>query len=731
LGERKPVSSKFFKTTTHCLAFALIGAGLSLLAPTTRANHITGTHGWEIVARLTGTQGSSSINPTWDVGIGGTDLGHMVNHNGKVYFLFGDTFNAEGSGGSGGPDWRQNVMAYSTDFNPADGITFNGWITRPNGTARQVIAPGTQPVTYIPTGAISVGDKIYTWYMHVTDWSNWTLDHAGLAWWREGDSRFTIVPDFQFAGSTAQGTQGGKFGMVAASYRSPLENANDEHIYIWGTGGGRLGGLKLARVMPNQIENISAYEYFGGLANGTPLWTDNEFDAPLLINDTIGEMSVMYNEELRAWTLMYHRGSDNSFQIRQADSPWGVWSAPKTVTRFEQAPGLYAPYMNPLLVEDNGKTLYFTMSLWNPYDVYLAKVTLDIDYRTEWIASTGTWASVSNWSHGRPTSDYHVTINNGGMIWLATPASARAVDIGTGAEVGGRIELTGSANLTVNGLVQIASTGVLGLSGGKLIAAQIRNSVGGAFNFNGGTLHVGTFTGNLINANGVLAPGNSIGTTNIMGNYAQQAGATLAIEISGLLPGTQHDRVDVTGNVSLDGKLQIALVDGFMPATNQTFTVLSAAGLTGTFANVAVGQRLMTHDGTGTFVVDYGPGSPFGPNAIVISGFQLSGDFNNDGQVDVADYVVWRKGLGTTHSLNDFDLWRARYGDSPSGGASSSEPIAEPASVLLLSSGALVARRRLRRLQFTFVYDARKLWNVATMDLSNHDGAVTEKQSSD
>ncbi len=32
--------------------------------------------------------------------------------------------------------------------------------------------------------------------------------------------------------------------------------------------------------------------------------------------------------------------------------------------------------MNPLYVEGNGETVYFTMSLWGPYDVYLAKVTL-------------------------------------------------------------------------------------------------------------------------------------------------------------------------------------------------------------------------------------------------------------------------------------------------------------------------------------------------------------------
>ena len=28
----------------------------------------------------------------------------------------------------------------------------------------------------------------------------------------------------------------------------------------------------------------------------------------------------------------------------------------------------------------------------------------------------------------------------------------------------------------------------------------------------------------------------------------------------------------------------------------------------------------------------------------------LDGDFNNDGKVDAADYVVWRKGFGTTYT---------------------------------------------------------------------------------
>jgi Domain of unknown function (DUF4185) len=298
--------------------------------------------------------------------------------------LFGDTFASDAVAGSGGPDWRNNVMAYSTDTNPANGITFDGWITRPNGTAKQVINPGNQPTTYIPTGAISVGDKIYAWYMHVSNWATgWTLSHAGLASWREGDSEFTIVPNYRFenpAGgeyTTDEGRIGGNFGMVAASYR---ENMADPFIYLWGTPGGREGGVKLARFLPHQIENFSSYQYFDGTFAGVPLWTGNEYDAEKIVSSGVGEMSVMYNEAVGAWTMMYVSGGPQpGFEIRQAPNPWGPWSDPVTVADFWQAPGLYSPYMNPLYVEDNGKTLYFTMSLWDPYDVYLAKVTLDIE----------------------------------------------------------------------------------------------------------------------------------------------------------------------------------------------------------------------------------------------------------------------------------------------------------------------------------------------------------------
>jgi len=349
------------------LVMALLG---SLAAARASAREIVGAQNFRIVSRLTG---SPSQNQTTAVGVGGTDLGHMVNHNGKTYFLFGDTFSGETPFVGG--DWRHNAMAWSTDGAPANGITFGGWITNTSGRAREVIHSGIgSPITEIPTGAISLNNRIYAWYMGVNWWGppgQWTDERSGLAYWSEGDDRFTNVSTFNLDG-------GSNFGMVAASLRSPLENAADDHVYLWGTPTGRFGGVKLARVLPQEIENLASYRFFDGTVNGTPTWTANQSDADYIVRATVGEMSVMYNEFLDAWTMLYFNEVTAAFEIRQSPTPWGDWSAAIRVAHSQQAPGgLYAPYMNPLLVENGGETLYFTMSLWNPYDVYLAKVTLN------------------------------------------------------------------------------------------------------------------------------------------------------------------------------------------------------------------------------------------------------------------------------------------------------------------------------------------------------------------
>jgi hypothetical protein len=56
--------------------------------------------------------------------------------------------------------------------------------------------------------------------------------------------------------------------------------------------------------------------------------------------------------------------------------------------------------------------------------------------------------------------------------------------------------------------------------------------------------------------------------------------------------------------------------------------------------------------------------------------------------VDAADYVVWRKGFGTIYTENDFNIWRAHFGQSfisgTGSGASANAVVPEPATIILL-----------------------------------------------
>jgi len=84
----------------------------------------------------------------------------------------------------------------------------------------------------------------------------------------------------------------------------------------------------------------------------------------------------------------------------------------------------------------------------------------------------------------------------------------------------------------------------------------------------------------------------------------------------------------------------------------------------------------------------------------------LTGDYNNNGIVDAADYVIWRKAsntnavlpndpLGGTIGQAQFNQWRANFGKTLSGSGSGSglgiEAVPEPAAAVLLIVGILLA----------------------------------------
>ncbi len=87
-----------------------------------------------------------------------------------------------------------------------------------------------------------------------------------------------------------------------------------------------------------------------------------------------------------------------------------------------------------------------------------------------------------------------------------------------------------------------------------------------------------------------------------------------------------------------------------------------------------------------------GPATYFYDNVLIslIDSSLLTGDYNDDGLVDAADYVIWRMNAGTNNTLpnnllpgpigqDHFNQWKANFGAQAGGGAATSVP--EPTSL--------------------------------------------------
>lgn len=152
----------------------------------------------------------------------------------------------------------------------------------------------------------------------------------------------------------------------------------------------------------------------------------------------------------------------------------------------------------------------------------------------------------------------------------------------------------------------------------------------------------------------------------------------------------------ISGNASGANTLQVSLFDSSATVDNFTHPafawMLTAAG--GAGFNPTITQLAWNSPYVANYTVSnvwIGGASDFF--------FQPAdfGDFNWDGMVDAADYSVWRDGLGTLYDQDDYEVWKAHFGQSVgsgSGAGAFANSVPEPSSAaLLLAASFLVFGR--------------------------------------
>ncbi|MFO0788977.1 MAG: hypothetical protein U0805_05930 [Pirellulales bacterium] len=272
----------------------------------------------------------------------------------------------------------------------------------------------------------------------------------------------------------------------------------------------------------------------------------------------------------------------------------------------------------------------------------------------------------------------------------------------------GTMNFAGTANI-VGDVVNSAGAKIISGGGGATIFfddvannGEIRTSTNGFTVFYGAVSGAGSFTGTgTVNFEGDLTPGNSPAALAFGGDVAFGAGATLQMELGGTSPGTTYDQLQVADSLALDGALVVSLINGFNPAAGDSFNLLNWGSLSGTFSTLV----LPNLDGG----LSWNTSQLYTTGTLSVVGGVL-GDYNNNGVVDAADYVLWRNGgplaneVDTPGTINaqDYAAWRARFGNTANAAAASldaNSAVPEPAAgeMLVLAAAALQRARRRRR----------------------------------
>jgi hypothetical protein len=327
------------------------------------------------VTQLTGPGSQNRTNARWQVD--DTDLGLMwESAPGRIAIAFGDTFGTGFTdGGPGTTDWRSNVIGFSTDHDLAHGMTIDNMVSDAPCHAVEVLGSykvNNFEVTVIPTSGFAVGNRQYLSFMSVARWSKqpgrWWTNYGGLAYSDDGGQNWVDDQNARWDNIFGKG----QFQVVAMV---PYHG----YVYMFGTPNGRFGTIALSRVPQDQVLNKTAYQYWiDGFWRPTiqptpPGGQGIELSASPIMSGGAGELSVRYDTAADRWEMTYLDAPHNVIVIRRSATPQGIWSAPATLLNTADYPSGYGGFMHPW---STAHDLYFTLSEWRHYNVYLMHASI-------------------------------------------------------------------------------------------------------------------------------------------------------------------------------------------------------------------------------------------------------------------------------------------------------------------------------------------------------------------
>jgi hypothetical protein len=196
------------------------------------------------------------------------------------------------------------------------------------------------------------------------------------------------------------------------------------------------------------------------------------------------------------------------------------------------------------------------------------------------------------------TNEANITLNgtsaeiidqNGknGLANFATNNGSFSLAGGSSFTTAGNFANTGTFSVGTESTFTLGGTGAFTQSAGTTTDNGALSAPGNA-NIQAGSLFgTGSVTGGL-QSSGIVNPGDSSTETGILtdhGAYTQNSKGALDIDIGGTAAGTQYDALNST-SASLNGTLNLSLINGFVPTIGSTFKIMNYSSETGKFSTV-------------------------------------------------------------------------------------------------------------------------------------------------